>query len=155
MKVELIKRLAPIVMALAAVGSEPALARWADWPPGPTDAELEQVVRVAYSAAAAYARANTNYFARDGVFDPLRSAVEDELGRQGLTFVNVVSEPVADLDAARACASEGTELRIGVNIFGDGIDLAAATDDRVFSYHYEPRDNAAVVVAPAAACGTP
>ena len=150
------KRFAPVVIALAAVvASTAASARWADWPPGPTDAELEQVVRVAYSAAAAHARANTNYFARDGVFDPLRSAVEDELGRQGLTFVNVVGEPAADLGAARACAPEGTELRIVVNIFGDGIDLAAATDKRVFSYHYEPRENAAIAVAPAAACGTP
>lgn len=150
------KRFAPVVIALAAVVIPTAgLARWADWPPGPTDAELEQVVRVAYSAATAYARSNKNYFARDGVFDPLRPAVEDELGRQGLTFVNVVGEPAPDLEAARACAGEGTELRIGVNIFGDGIDLAAATDNRVFSYHYEPRENAAIAVAPAAACGAP
>jgi hypothetical protein len=148
------KTIGAIVLA-AALMAQPALARWADWPPGPTDAELEQVVRVAYAAAATYARSNTNYFARDGVFDPLRSAIEDELGRQGLTFVTVVGEPAADLAAARACAGEGTELRIGVNIFGDGIDLAAATDARVFSYHYEPRENAAIVVAPAAACGTP
>ncbi len=141
------------VMALVAAGMPMAAsARWADWPPGSTDAELEQVVRVAYTAAAAHARGNTNYFARDGVFDPLRSAVEDELGRQGLTFVNVVGEPAASLEMARLCAAEGTELRIGVNLFGDGIDLAVATDERVFSYHYEPRENAAVVVAPAAPC---
>ena len=152
----MIKRFAPVVIALAAAMAPTAgLARWADWPPGPTDAELERVVRVAYSAASAYARANKNYFARDGVFDPLRSAVEDELGRQGLTFVSVSTEPAADLEAARACTGQGTELRIGVNIFGDGIDLAAATDERVFSYHYEPRENAAIAVAPAAACGTP
>jgi hypothetical protein len=145
-------------VAVAIVGltvAQPSLARWADWPPGPTDAELEQVVRVAYVAAAAYARANTNYFARDGVFDPLRSAIEDELGRQGLTFVGVDTEPAADLDAARACAAEGAQLRIGVNIFGEGIDLAAVTDERVFSYHFEPREGAGIVVAPATACAKP
>ena len=150
------KRFAPVLIAVTAVAMpSQASARWADWPPGPTDAELEQVVRVAYTAAAAFARSNTNYFARDGVFDPLRSAVEDELGRQGLTFVTVSGEPAADLDAARACAGDGTELRIGINIFGDGIDLAAATDERVFSYHYEPRETAAIFVAPAAACTKP
>ena len=150
------KRFAPLVLALAVVGLPMAAsARWADWPPGPTDAQLEQVVRVAYGAAAAYARANANYFARDGVFDPLRSAIEDELGRQGLTFVDVDSEPATDLETARACAGAGTTLRIGVNVFGDGIDLAAATDARVFSYHYEPREAAAIMVAPAAACGAP
>lgn len=147
------RRIAAVAIAVAAIATAPpALARWADWPPGPTDAELEQVVRVAYGAALAHARANTNYFARDGVFDPLRSAVEDELGRRGLTFVNVVGEPAADLETARACAAEGTELRIGVNIFGDGVDLAAASDRRVFSYHYEPRENAAIVVAPSQDC---
>ena len=149
-------RFAPVLIVLAAIATPTsALARWADWPPGPTDAELEQVVRVAYSAASAHARANKNYFARDGVFDPLRSAIEDELGRRGLTFVNVATDPAADLAAARACSDEGTELRISVNIFGDGIDLAAATDERVFSYHYEPREDAAIIVAPAEACGTP
>ena len=149
----MIKRFARVVIALAAVGTPTAaFARWADWPPGPTDAQLEQVVRVAYSAAASYARGNTNYFARDGAFDPLRSAIEDELGRQGLTFVSVITEAAADLEAARLCAADGTELRIGVNIFGDGIDLAVATEKRVFSYHYEPREDAKIVVAAAEAC---
>ena len=149
----MIKRFLPVVVALAAVlNPMGAFARWADWPPGPTDAELEQVVRVAYTAAADYARKNTNYFSRDGVVDPLRSAIEDELGRQGLTFVEVAGKPSADLKAARACAPEGTELRFAVSLFGDAISLAAATDERVFSYHYDPHEDAAIVVAPVAAC---
>jgi hypothetical protein len=141
-----------VALVLASVAASPAYARWADWPPGPTDAELEQVVRVAYTAAADYARKNTNYFSRDGVVDPLRSAIEDELGRQGLTFVEVASKPSADLAAATVCAADGTELRFAVTIFGDSITLAAVTDERVFSYHYDPHEDAAIVVAPAAAC---
>lgn len=141
---------ASALVALLAAG--PAAARWADWPPGPTDAELEQIVRVAYAAAADYARGHTNYFSRDGVVDPLRSAIEDELGRQGLTFVEVAGEPSADLDAARACAAQGVELRFAVNMFGDAISLAAATDKRVFSYHYDPHEDAAIIVAPAEPC---
>ena len=58
----------------------------------------------------------------------------------------------ADLKAARACAPEGTELRFAVSLFGDAISLAAATDERVFSYHYDPHEDAAIVVAPVAAC---
>ena len=141
------------VLAVAGIAvAQPASARWADWPPGPTDAELEQVVRVAYTAAAALARNNLNYFARDGVTDPLRSAIEDELGRQGLTFVNVDETPAVDFDAARICAGEAPELRFAVNLFGDGISLAAATRERVFSYRYEPREQAAIVVTPAEDC---
>jgi hypothetical protein len=139
--------------AVALLATGPAFARWADWPPGPTDAELEQVVRVAYTAAAAHARKNTNYFSRDGAFDPLRSAVEDELGRQGLTFVSVSAAAAADLEAARICAGEGaTELRIAVTLFGDGISLAAASDRRVFSYHYDPHEDGKIVVASADNC---
>ena len=149
----MIKRFLPVVIVLAAAASPAgAFARWADWPPGPTDAELEQVVRVAYTAAAGYARRNANYFSRDGVVDPLRSAIEDELGRQGLTFVEVAGKPSTDLKAARACAPEGTQLRFAVSLFGDAISLAAATDKRVFSYHYDPHEDAAIVVAPAAPC---
>ena len=139
-------------VVLATLAAQPAFARWADWPPGPTDAELEQIVRVAYTAAVAHARKDTNYFARDGVTGPLRSAIEDELGREGLTFVNVPEAPVADLKAARACTQQGTELRFAVNMFGDSISLAAVTDARVFSYHYDPHEDAAIVVAPSQAC---
>lgn len=147
-------RAALIVVSVIAA-AQPASARWthwADWPPGPSDAELEQIVRVAYTAAAAYARHDMNYFARDGEVDPLRSALEDELGRQGLTFVNVPEAPAADLDAARICAATGTELRYAVTMFGDGITLAAVTDRRVFSYHYDPHEDAAIVVAPSQDC---
>jgi hypothetical protein len=139
-------------IALAALAAQPALARWADWPPGPTDAELEQIVRVAYTAAVAHARKDTNYFARDGATSALRSAIEDELGRQGLTFVNVPDAPVADVSAAQTCTEEGTELRFAVNMFGDSISLAAVSHERVFSYHYDPHEDAAIVVAPSEAC---
>jgi hypothetical protein len=142
--------LAPLVLAAGLV--QPASARWADWPPGPTDAELEQIVRVAYTAAAAHARSNTNYFARDGAFDALRSAIEDELGRQELNFVNVPGVPAPSLDAARICAASGTELRFAVNMFGDGISLVAVTDRRTFSYHYDPHEDAAIVVTPSQPC---
>ena len=60
-----IARAAALVAGILA--AQPAFAAWADWRWGPSDAELEQVVRVAYTAAAAYARHDTNYFARDGV----------------------------------------------------------------------------------------
>jgi hypothetical protein len=143
---------AAVVAASLFAAAQPALGNWANWPPGPSDAQLEQIVRVAYTAAAAYARTDTNYFARDGVVGPLRSAIEDELGRQGLTFVNVPEAPVADLDAARLCAATGTELRYAVSMFGDSITLAAVTDERVFSYHYDPHEDAAIVVVPSQDC---
>ena len=143
----------PTALALAVtLAAQPATARWADWPPGPSDAELEQIVRVAYTAAAFMARADTNYFARDGATGPLRSAIEDELGREGLTFVNVPAAPAADLEAAQVCTTTGTELRYAVTVFGDGITLAAVTDARVFSYHYDPHEDAAIVVTPARNC---
>ncbi len=135
----------------AASFAQPALARWADWP-RPSDAQLEQIVRVAYSAAAEYARKNTNYFARDDDFESLRIVIEDELGRQGLSYVNVPTAPLADLDAARICAPEGTQLRIGVNMFGDSVTLAAVTAKRVFTYHYDPHEDAAIVVTPSQDC---
>lgn len=132
----------------------PASAAWFEWPKlGPTDAELETIVRTGYSGAARHAAASKNYFSRDGEFEPLRASVLAELTRSGLTDVVVPAEPVADLDAARRClAGEGVELEIATNMFGDGISLAAVTSKRVFSYHVEPRDNANVVVAPAADC---
>jgi hypothetical protein len=146
------KSLPVLAIVFAAALAQPAAARWADWPPGPTDAELERIVRVAYTAAAAHARLNTNYFARDGATDALRSAIEDELGRQDLNFVNVPEAPVSGLEAARICAASGTEVRFAVNMFGDGITLAAVTGRRVFSYHYDPHENAAIVVTPSQPC---
>jgi hypothetical protein len=140
--------------ALVVLASQPASARWADWP-SPSDRDLEQIVRAAYTAAAAHARRNSNYFARDDDFDPLRVAIEDELGRQGLTFVGVPEGPLADIDAARICTGEGTQLRYAVNMFGDGITLAAVSTERVFRYHYDPHEDAAIVVTPAQDCEKP
>src|SRR5690349_16143932 len=44
-------------------------------PVGLSDAELEMAVRAAYTAAASFASAHGNYFARDGVVAPLHDAV--------------------------------------------------------------------------------
>ena len=146
---------AAILVASLIVGTAPAFAQWADWPPGPTDAELERVVRVAYAAAAAHARTDNNYFARDEVFTPLRDAVATGLAEQGLLEVIVTDSPTVDLEASLGCAVErGIELRISVTIFGDGISLAAVTDKRAFAYAYDPHQNAAIVVTPAGDCET-
>lgn len=142
------------VAAVLVLAAQPAAARWADWP-SPSDRDLEQIVRAAYTAAAAHARRNTNYFARDDDVDPLRVAIEDELGRQGLTFVSVPDTPLADLGAAATCTAEGTELRYAVNMFGDSITLAAVSTKRVFRYHYDPHEDAAIVVTPSQACEKP
>ena len=149
-------RLAVVSAALAAshAVAQPAAARWADWPVL-TDAQLEQIVRVAYTAAAAHARQNSNYFSRDDDTASLRVAIEDELGRQGLTAATVAEKPVADLEAASICATEGTELRFAVTMFGDAITLAAVNAKRVFSYHYDPHEDAAIKVAPATDCTRP
>lgn len=143
---------AAIVLAGSLAVAQANAARWADWPPGPSDAELETIVRVAYTAAAAHARKNTNYFARDDDFASLRVVIEDELGRQGLTSVTVPEAPVADLTAARGCTEDGTQLRFAVNMFGDSITLAAASTKRVFTYHYDPHEDAVIVVTPSQDC---
>jgi hypothetical protein len=117
-----------------------------------TDTELEQAVRVAYTAAAAHAASHGNYFARDEDFESLRVAIEDELGRQGLTSLTVAGKPVDDVEAAQPCSEKGTELRYGSNVFGDGIALWAVSTRRVFSYHYDPHVDADVVVTPAKDC---
>jgi hypothetical protein len=142
------------VLAATLACAEPAAARWADWPVM-SDADLEQIVRVAYTAAAAHARKNSNYFSRDDDTTSLRIAIEDELGRQGLTAATVAEKPFDDLEAASVCTKEGTELRFAVTIYGDAISLAAVSAKRVFSYHYDPHEDAAIKVAPAAACTKP
>lgn len=147
-----VSTLCTTILLLVASTAQAAAARWADWPPGPSDAELEAIVRVAYTAAASHARRNTNYFARDDDFAALRVVIEDELGRQGLTFVTVPEAPVADLAAAQACTEDGTQLRFAVNMFGDSITLAAASTKRVFTYHYDPHEDAAIVVTPSQDC---
>ena len=141
---------APVLAAGLLVAASPALANWTDWRPEPSDAKLESIVRAAYAAAATYARRNSNYFARDGEIDGLEVAIGDELGRQGLATVEVV--PAVDLDAARKCAAAGIELRFAVTVFGDGISIAAASPKRVFSYKYDPHEDAAIVVASAGNC---
>jgi hypothetical protein len=110
-------------------------------------------VRAAYAGAAAYASAHGNYFARDAVFAPLRDAVAAELVKQGLASVVVPARPSADLAAAQRCAwAPVTQLRIAINLYGDGLSLVAITNARVFSYHYDPHKAADIVVAPAADC---
>lgn len=117
------------------------------------DADLERAVRAAYTGAAAYAAAHGNYFARDGVFAPLRDAVAAELVTQGLASVVVPDKPFADLAAAQRCAwAPVTQLRIAINLYGDGVSLVAVTNARLFSYHYDPHEAAEIVVAPAADC---
>src|SRR3569623_3655128 len=108
-------------------------------PAGLTDADLELAVRAAYTGASAFAAANKNYFARDGVFAPLREAVVAELTKQNYATVLVPADPVADIEAGRVClAGPGVELRIATNTFGDGVTLIAVTDSRYFAYAYDP-----------------
>ena len=122
-------------------------------PAGMSDADLERVVRAAYTGASAYALAHGNYFARDGVLPPLREAVAAELAAEGFSAVALPEEPVADLEAARVClAAPGTELRIGANIFGDGVTLVAVTDTRYFAYVYDPHAADDIKVTAAADC---
>jgi hypothetical protein len=144
---------ATIIAATLALLATPAVAQWADWP-GASDSDLERIVRSAYAAASAYARANGNYFSRDGEFEPLAVAIAAGLARDGFDNVAVPDAPVADLQAARKCISgkARTELRFAITLFGDGLDLAAATSARVFSYHYDPHEAPTIAVAPAAAC---
>ena len=66
--------------------------------------------------------------------------------------MNVPDAPVDDLKAAQICTGQGTELRFAVNMFGDSISLAAVSYERVFTYHYDPHEDAAIVVAPSQAC---
>src|SRR5690606_7366129 len=144
-------RIIPLVLAFLALQG-PAAARWADWPPGPTPSELEMIVRSAYTAAAAYARLNTNYFSRDDEFGPLHDAIAERLARDGHADVVVPSSPFADLQAASICTFETVELRYILNAFGDGITLTATSDLRTLSYHYDPHEDAAIVIKPAQAC---
>lgn len=142
------------VLALTAL-SGPASAGWREDAlaalAGDSDASLEQVVRTAYAGAAAFASAHGNYFARDGVYPPLHDAVATALAAGGYPSVGIVGP--ADGDASRACRRQpGVELRIGTNIYGDGVSLVAATSFRVFAYHYDPHQAADIVVTPAAAC---
>jgi len=140
------------VSLVLGVAAPATAAPWVEWPPGPTDYELETIVRAAYIGAVSRARGNSNYFARDDDFAALRSAIAAEIVRQGHVEVEVSAMPSADLAAARSCAEDGIALRVVVNMFGDGIGLAAASSTRIFSYHYDPHEDPAIVVAPSDDC---
>ena len=121
-----------------------------------SDSELELAVRAAYSGAAAFAVAHGNYFARDGVFAPLRDAVSTELLEEGYGSVVVPARPAADLATARTClAAPGTELRIVTSLYGDGVSLVAVNDRRDFIYAYDPHEDPTIKVTPAEACVKP
>jgi len=125
-------------------------------PKGLSDADLEAAMRAAYTAAAAYSSAHGNYFARDGVFAPLRDAVAAGLLGAGFSTLVVPAEPAAGLAAARAClAAPGTELRIALNASGDGLSLVAVTDARDYIYHYDPHEAPDINVTAAEACLAP
>ena len=125
-------------------------------PAGLSDSDLELAVRAAYTGASAFAAANKNYFARDGVFAPLREAVAAELAKQNFTTVTVPADPVADIEAGRVCLSApGTELRIATNTFGDGVTLIAVTDTRYFAYAYDPHEADDIKITAAADCIKP
>jgi len=135
---------------LLAAAASPALGDWSSWRPEPSDAKLESIVRAAYVGAAGYARSNSNYFARDGQDEGLEVAIGNELARRGFSTVEVITAD--ELAGARGCAAAGIALRFAVTVFGDGISIAAASTKRVFSYHYDPHEDAAIVVARAEAC---
>ena len=121
-----------------------------------SDTDLELAVRAAYNGAAAFAAAHGNYFARDGVYEPLRDALSTELLEQGFSGVAVPAGPVADLPAARAClAAPGTELRFISSTYGDGLSLVAVTDTRDFIYTYDPHEAADIKVTAAENCLEP
>ena len=146
------------VLAAAAMGVA-AQAASAGWLSGPVsdsldDAALEQVLRTAYSSARDFALSHGNYFARDGVDAPLRDAVTSGLAGS-FASVAVPAVPTEDEQLRTCLASSGTELRIGLNSFGDGLTLAAVTNQRVFVYHYDPHDAATVEVTPATECTKP
>ena len=120
------------------------------------DSALELAVRAAYNGAAAFAAAHGNYFARDGVFVPLRDAVSTELLEEEFAGVVVPAGPFADLAAARTClAAPGTELRMVGSEYGDGLNLLAVTDTRDFIYAYNPHEPADIKVTPAEPCIKP
>lgn len=124
-------------------------------PAGLSDAELEMAVRAAYTAAAAFASAHGNYFARDGVVGPLRDAIALAVTAAYASVV-VPADAFADFDAAKVClATPGTELRLATNIYGDGVTLVAVTEGRVFAYDYNPHKAAGIKVVAAGDCFKP
>jgi hypothetical protein len=145
--------------SLASSGELPSLAPSSSaetsTPMGSSDAELELVVRAAYTAASAFAVAHGNYFARDGVVGPLRDAVAAAL-TAGYPSVVVPADPVADIEAGRVClTTPGMELKIAPNTFGDGVTLIAVTDARYFAYAYDPHEADDIKITAATDCIKP
>src|SRR3569623_1185411 len=126
-------------MAQESMQTLPGSGSWiAPVGPGSTDGELEQLVRAGYQAAIDYAATNSNYFARDGVTAPLRDAIAAGISAAGISGVDVAVKPSSSLAAARICLGRaGTELRFVVNVFGDGLSLAAVTATRGFAYDFD------------------
>ena len=126
-------------------------------PPATTsDADLELIVRVAYTGASAFAEAHGRYFARDGVLPPLHDAIAAELDKDGYAAVTVPVVATTDRDALNTCRiAPGTELRIGTNTYGDAVSLVAVTDTRAFAYDYDPHKAADIVITKAQDCAKP
>lgn len=125
-------------------------------PAGLGDADLELVVRAAYTGASAFAAAHGNYFARDGVLPPLHDAIAAELGKAGYAAVEVPQVATDKPGALKTClATPGTELRIFTTTYGDGISLVAVTDARAFAYDYDPHKAASIVITKAEDCAKP
>ena len=141
-----------LLMAALAAAAMPALAEEraaAD----PSDYLLERMVRAAYTGASAFARENGNYFARDGVFAPLREAVAAELDGEGIAGVSVPEAAAESFAAASTCLSApGRELRLVSNLYGDGLELVAVSSTRMFAYRYDPHDNTTVELVTARDC---
>lgn len=136
-------------------GLAPSSSTEPSTPAGLSDADLELVVRAAYSAASTFAAAHGNYFGRDGVFPPLRDAIAAALATDFPSVV-VPADPVADIEAGRVClAAPGTELRIAPNAFGDGVTLIALTDMRYFAYAYDPHEADDIKITAATDCMKP
>jgi hypothetical protein len=125
-------------------------------PAGLSDADLELAVRAAYTGASTFAAAHGNYFARDGVFPPLRDAIVAELAKEGFGTITVPAIPADESAEIKTClATPGAELRIAISTYGDGIDLGAVTDTRAFGYAYDPHKAADIVVTKAEDCTGP
>ena len=139
---------APPLPAATSSSLQPAL------PTSLSDNDLELAVRAAYSAALTFAVAHDNYFARDGVFEPVRSAIAAAETSAYPTLV--VADSAVSGDAARAClTAPGAELRAASNVFGDGLWLTAVTDTRLFSYTFDPHKSDQIVVQKATDCVKP
>jgi hypothetical protein len=150
----MLKRLVLVAMILASapVAAED-LSGTAPAPSGVSDFTLERIVRAAYTGAAAFARDNRNYFARDGAYGPLREAVAAELEGEGIAGVVVADELAESFEMASLCLdAPGAELRLLSNLYGDGLDLVAVSATRMFAYRYDPHEDASIRLVDARDC---